>query len=92
MPLRNGRDKNGAFYMWGDVKGHKYYYTAGNEAERKAAKQKAIKQAVAAAYSMADKCATTNPPPVYCSYERRIKEPGSTLKKKEAKAKAAKRQ
>lgn len=84
MPLRNGRDANGPYYMWGDVKGHKYYYPAGNEVARKAAKQKAIKQAVAAAYSMADKCTTTHPPPDYCSYERRIKRPGSTLKKKEA--------
>jgi hypothetical protein len=70
--------------MWGDVKGHKYYYTT--EASRKAAKKKAIKQAIAAAYSMAERCTQPNPPD-YCSYERRILNPGSTLKEKERKQK-----
>lgn len=86
MPLRQGRDKNGTYYMWGDVKGHKYYYTPGDAIARKAAKKKAIAQAIAAAYSMADRCVQPNPPN-YCSYERRIKHPGSTLKAKEKKTK-----
>ncbi len=90
MPLRQGEDSAGKFYMWGDVKGHKYYYK--NERERKVAKKKAINQAIAAAYSMAERCSQDNPaedgrrPPDYCSYERRIVHPGSTLREREAKA------
>ena len=84
MPLRQGNDAQGTYYMWGDVKGHKYYYTT--EASRKVAKKKAIKQAIAAAHSMAERCSQPNPPP-YCSYERRIVHPGSTLLEKEAKLK-----
>lgn len=72
--------------MWGDVKGHKYYYQANNEVQRKDAKKKAIAQAIAAAYSMSEKCSKPNAPD-YCTYERRIKHPGSTLIKKEKKAK-----
>lgn len=81
MPIKQGRDKNGPYYMWGDVKGHKYYYTAGNIEARKAAKKKAINQAIAAGYSMAEVCSKSNPP-TYCSYERRILHPGSTNTKK----------
>lgn len=88
MPLKQGRDKAGTYYMWGDVKGHKYYYPTGNEVARKAAKKKAIDQAIAAAYAMAERCVKPNPlrrrdgaEPEYCSYERRIVHPGSTFRK-----------
>ena len=43
MPLRNGRDKNGSFYVWGRH-GKKYYYPAGNELLRMRARWSALRQ------------------------------------------------
>jgi hypothetical protein len=47
MPIRRSKDSKGSFYQWGKT-GKKYYYEAGNERSRKAAKAKAEKQARAA--------------------------------------------
>lgn len=49
MPIKTCTSGGKPGYKWGDT-GKCYTYTAGNEASRKAAKAKAIKQAVAAAY------------------------------------------
>ena len=43
MPVRRGKDKDGAYYRWGES-GKKYRYETGNERSRQAAKKKAEKQ------------------------------------------------
>lgn len=47
MPVQIGKDKEGCFARFGN-QGAKYYYDCGNDAERIAAKQKAINQGLAA--------------------------------------------
>jgi len=49
MPVRRGQDSKGPYYQWGSQT--KYHYTAGNEASRKRAKQKAHIQGAAAEQS-----------------------------------------
>jgi len=46
MPVKKGKDSKGSFYQWGSQT--KYHYTAGSEASRKKAKQKAHLQGAAA--------------------------------------------
>ena len=43
MPVHRGKDSQGCFYQWGGRK--KYYYTPGDAKSRKAAEEKAHKQA-----------------------------------------------
>jgi hypothetical protein len=43
MPVRRGKDKDGAYYQWGES-GKKYRYETRNERSRQAAKKKAEKQ------------------------------------------------
>jgi hypothetical protein len=43
MPVRRGKDKDGAYYQWGES-GKKYRYQTGNDSSREAAKTKAEKQ------------------------------------------------
>lgn len=50
MPLVNGKDKKGSYWMWG-THGKKYYYRPGSMISRHNAKRKAIAQAVAITYS-----------------------------------------
>ncbi len=50
MPVHETTKNGKPAYQWGKH-GAKYTYTPGNEASRKAAKKKAIKQGLAAAYS-----------------------------------------
>lgn len=45
MPVHQGRDSNGPYYVWGNRK--KYYYIPGNKKSREIAKRKAIKQGIA---------------------------------------------
>jgi len=45
MPVHTGKDSKGCFAQWGSQA--KYYYTCGNEAGRKKAKQKAYLQGAA---------------------------------------------
>lgn len=51
MPLKNGHDKKGTYWRYGD-NGSKYYYKTGDEKAQKAAKKKAIDQGVAINYSL----------------------------------------
>jgi hypothetical protein len=44
MPIQNGRDARGPYYRWGDS-GKKYYYLAGHVRSRKAAHDRALRQA-----------------------------------------------
>lgn len=46
MPVQLGTDRDGCFARWGRA-GAKYRYTCGDEAGRKAAKQKAYIQGLA---------------------------------------------
>lgn len=46
MPVTVGRDSKGSYYKWG-TKGKHYYYNPMNEASRKKARRKAIKQGIA---------------------------------------------
>lgn len=48
MPVHRGRDTNGCFYQYGNLK--KYYYTCGDAKSRMESKKKAIKQMVAISY------------------------------------------
>jgi hypothetical protein len=50
MPLMRGKDSIGSYYRWGST-GAKYYYTSKNKKQRRLAKRRALKQAVAIAYS-----------------------------------------
>ena len=43
MPVQRGKDKDGAYYQWGES-GKKYRYETGDEKSREAAKKKAAKQ------------------------------------------------
>lgn len=43
MPVHRGKDKDGAYYQWGES-GKKYRYETGNPQSREAAKKKAEKQ------------------------------------------------
>lgn len=47
MPVNRKQDSKGPYYQWGS-EGAKYHYTAGSEASRKKAKQKAHIQGAAA--------------------------------------------
>ena len=47
MPVKRGSDDRGPFYRWGDS-GKRYRYTAGNEASRKRARDRAVLQGRAA--------------------------------------------
>ena len=43
MPVHRGKDKDGAYYQWGES-GKKYRYETGDAQSREAAKKKAEKQ------------------------------------------------
>ena len=43
MPVHRGKDKDGAYYQWGES-GKKYRYETGDKQSREAAKKKAEKQ------------------------------------------------
>ena len=60
MPLVNGGDQKGRYYKYG-VKGHKYYYPAGNVVARKEAKKLAIRQGVAIGYRTGEKIESRHP-------------------------------
>jgi len=47
MPVKQGRDKDGPYYQWGDS-GKKYHYPARDKAARERAKEQASKQGQAA--------------------------------------------
>lgn len=47
MPVKQGRDKDGACCQWGDS-GKKYHYSAGDKDARERAKQQTSKQGQAA--------------------------------------------
>ncbi len=51
MPLKNATASNGLrYYQWGDH-GARYFYESGNKKQRRLAKRRAIKQAIAIAHS-----------------------------------------
>lgn len=52
MPVRRGKDKDGAYYQWGQS-GKKYRYQTGDADSREAAKEKAKKQGRAVRASQA---------------------------------------
>ena len=54
MPIQRTTSNGKPAYQWGDT-GKKYTYKAGDPSSRMAAKKKAIKQGLAAAYSNKEK-------------------------------------